>query len=187
MTSSRTARCSRQHSAWRSSTNESGTRAIVDLPAAIATGPEADRLLLEATRGVTIALVSSRERKRRQPGLATDDPAFVGRHQLVRGIQGSQVYLDFVGAARENGGAAAGTEKSPVVVACLALDRHRILREHRGSVEEGPMMLAAVETVTKADPVRRPRSHYSNIAAQATARESVQASSPLEPRRTTGA
>ena len=46
-------------------------------------------LLLKATRGVTIALVSSRERKRRQPGLATDDPAFVGWHQLVRGIQGS--------------------------------------------------------------------------------------------------
>ena len=46
-------------------------------------------LLLKATRGVTIAVVSSRERKRRQPGLATDDPAFVGWHQLVRGIQGS--------------------------------------------------------------------------------------------------
>ena len=46
-------------------------------------------LLLKATRGVTIALVSSRERKRRQPRLATDDPAFVGWHQLVRGIQGS--------------------------------------------------------------------------------------------------
>jgi hypothetical protein len=46
-------------------------------------------LLLKPTRGVTIALVSSRERKRRQPGLTTDDPAFVGWHQLVRGIQGS--------------------------------------------------------------------------------------------------
>jgi len=46
-------------------------------------------LLLKSTRGVTIAVVSSRERKRRQPGLATDDPAFVGWHQLVRGIQGS--------------------------------------------------------------------------------------------------
>jgi len=43
----------------------------------------------KATRDVTIAVVSSRERKRRQPGLATDDPAFVGWHQLVRGIQGS--------------------------------------------------------------------------------------------------
>ncbi len=47
------------------------------------------RFNFKATRGVTIAVVSSRERKRRQPGLATDDPAFVGWHQLVRGIQGS--------------------------------------------------------------------------------------------------
>src|SRR5262252_6207457 len=110
-------------------------------------------LRLEATRGVTIAVVSSRERKRRQPGLATDDPAFVGWHQLVRGIQGSQVHFDFVRAARKDGRAAAGTEKPPGVVARLAGDRHRILREHRSGVKKGPVMLAAVETVTKADPV----------------------------------
>jgi hypothetical protein len=68
-------------------------------------------LLLKATRGVTIAIVSSLERKRRQPGLATDDPAFVGWHQLVSGIQGSYVHFDFVCAASENGRAAAGAEK----------------------------------------------------------------------------
>jgi hypothetical protein len=39
------------------------------------------------------------------------------------------------------------------IVARFALDRHRILREYRGSVKEGAMMLAAVETVTKADPI----------------------------------
>jgi len=44
-------------------------------------------LRLKAARGVTIVLVSSRERKRRQPGLATDGPQFVGWHQLVRGIK----------------------------------------------------------------------------------------------------
>jgi hypothetical protein len=52
-------------------------------------------LLLKATRGVTIAVVSSRKRKRRQPGLATDGPEFVGWPQLVRGIQGSYVQLRF--------------------------------------------------------------------------------------------
>src|SRR5207302_10805722 len=107
--------------------------------------------LLEATRGVTIAVVSSREWKRRQPGLATDDPAFVGWHQLVRGIQGSYVHFDFVCAASENGRAAAGTEKPPGIVACFAKDRHRVLREYRGGAKKGAMMLAAVETVTKAD------------------------------------
>src|SRR3954468_6787389 len=81
--------------------------------------------------------------------------------------------------ARPHGGAAAGTEEPPGVVACLALDRHRILREHRGSVKQGPMMLAAVETVTKADPVWQPRRHNADVAAKATARESLHAASPL--------
>src|SRR5687767_4925046 len=137
-------------------------------------------LLLRAARGVTIAVVSSRERKRRQPGLATDDPEFVGWPQLVRGIQGSQVHLDLVCAASENGRAAAGTEKPPGVVAGFALDRHRILREHGGSVKKGPVMLAAVETVTKSDPVWASRRHNADVAAQATAGEPVHAASPLD-------
>src|SRR5438094_9807053 len=107
-----------------------------------------DHLLLKATRGVTIALVSSRERKRRQPGLATDDPAFVGWHQLVRGIQGSEVHFDFVCGACENGRAAAGTEKPPGVVACFAIDRHSILWKHRGSEKMSTVILESVETVT---------------------------------------
>jgi hypothetical protein len=37
------------------------------------------------------------------------------------------------------------------------------------------MMLAAVETVTKADPVREPRRHNSYVAAKASARESLHA------------
>jgi len=136
-------------------------------------------LFLEATAGVTIALVSSLERKRRQPGFTTDDPAFVGWPQLVGGIQGSQVHFDFVGGARENGRAAAGAEKPPGVLACFAIDRHCILREHRGSVEKGAMMLATVETVTEADPVGGSRRHNSDAAAQATTRELVHAASPL--------
>src|SRR5262249_43083320 len=87
-------------------------------------------------------------------------------------------HFDFVCGARENGRAAAGTEKPPSVVACFAIDRHRILREHRGSVKKGPMMLAAVETVTKPDPVWESRRHNSDVAAKATARESVHAASP---------
>src|SRR5688572_26133756 len=137
-------------------------------------------LLLKATRGVTIAVVSSREGKRRQPGLATDDPAFVGWHELVRGIERSEVHFDFVCGACENGRAAAGTEKPPGVVACFAIDRHCILGEHGGSVKKGAMMLAAVETVTKADPVWESRRHNSDVAAQATAGESIHAASPLK-------
>jgi len=47
-------------------------------------------------------------------------------------------------------------------------------------VKNGPMMLAAVETVTKADPVWESRRHNSDVAAKATARESVHAASPLK-------
>lgn len=135
-------------------------------------------LLLKAARGVTIALVSSCERKRRQPGLATDGPEFVGWHQLVGGIQGPQVHFYFVCGAREDGRAAAGTEKPPGVVACFAFDRHRVLRKHRGSVKKSPVMLAAVETMTKADPVWAARRHNSDVAAQATAGETVHAAYP---------
>ena len=42
------------------------------------------------------------------------------------------------------------------------------------------MMLAAVETVTKADPVGEPRRHNSDAAAKATAGESVHAASTLK-------
>jgi hypothetical protein len=137
-------------------------------------------LFLKATRGVAIALVSSGERKRRQPGLATDDPAFVGWRQLVRGVKGSEVHFDFIVGAGEDGRAAAGTEKPPGIVARFAIDRHRILREYRGSVKKRPMMLAAVETVTKADPVWRPRRHNSDVAARAAAGESVHATAPVK-------
>jgi hypothetical protein len=103
-------------------------------------------LLLEAARGVTIAVVSSRERKRRQPGLATDDPAFVGRHQLVRRVQASKVHADLVCPPSENRRAATRTEEPRRIVACFTLDRHGILREHGGSVKKGSMVLPAVET-----------------------------------------
>jgi hypothetical protein len=45
------------------------------------------------------------------------------------------------------------------------------------------MMLAAVETVTKADPVWESRRHNSDVAAQATAGESVHAASLLKMKR----
>src|SRR3546814_15864472 len=64
------------------------------------------------------------------------------------------------------------------IFARLTFDRHRIPREYRGSVKKGPMMLAAVETVTKADPVWKSRRHNPDVAAQAAAGESIHAPSP---------
>src|SRR6185437_15170653 len=100
----------------------------------------------------------------------TDDPAFVGRHQLVRRVQRSQVHFDFVRGSSKNGRAAARTKKPAGVVACLAFDRHRVLREHGGSVKERAVMLAAVETMAKADPVWQSRRDDSDVAAKAASR-----------------
>jgi hypothetical protein len=135
-------------------------------------------LLLKATIGVTIALVLLCERKRRQPGFAADDPAFVGWNQLVRRIQGTQVHFDFVRGVCENRRAAARTERAPGIVTGLTIHPYRILREHGGSIKKSPMMLAAVEAVTKADPVWAPRRFNSNFPANATTSESVQNMSP---------
>tara|TARA_R100001244_G_scaffold64627_3_gene53463 strand:- start:7109 stop:7627 length:519 start_codon:yes stop_codon:yes gene_type:complete len=142
----------------------------------------ADWLLLNAPRGVTIARVSSRERKRRQPGFAPHGPEFVGGYQLVRGIQGAQIHFDLVCGTGENGRAAARTEKPPGVVAGFANDHHCILRENCGSVKERPVMLAAVEAMTKTNPVWSSRRLNADVAAKATARESVHAASPLKSR-----
>src|SRR5262245_38776268 len=73
-------------------------------------------LPFEAAGGVTIALVSSRERKRRQPGLATDGPELIRRLQLVRGIEASQVHPDLVRGKSEYGRAAMRTERAPGIV-----------------------------------------------------------------------
>jgi hypothetical protein len=96
---------------------------------------------------------------------------------LVGGIQRSQVHFDFICAASENGRTAAGAEKPPCIASCFAIDRHRILWEYGGRMEKRPMMLAAVEAMTNADPVWLSRCRNSNVAAQATAGESVHAAS----------
>src|SRR3546814_6014471 len=44
-------------------------------------------LRLRATRGVTIAVVSSLERKRRPPGLAADGPEFVRSEEHTSALQ----------------------------------------------------------------------------------------------------
>src|SRR4030095_4445257 len=66
-----------------------------------------ERPLLFPARRLAIARISSLERERRQPGFAADGPEFVGRQQLVRGIQGPQVHFDFVRATAKDRRAAA--------------------------------------------------------------------------------
>src|SRR5699024_7492568 len=115
-----------------------------------------------------------------QPGFPADDPAFVAWRQLVRGIQRSQVHFDLVVGAPENRRAAAGTEESTGVVSGFALDRYRLLREHRSRLKKSPMVLGAGEPVPQADPRRPARGQKSDVAEQAAAGEVVHAASPSE-------
>src|SRR3546814_12767853 len=92
------------------------------------------------------------------------------------------MHLDLVAAAGEDRRAAAGTEEPPAVFVRFAVDRHRILGKHRRGVEQRAVMLAAVEAVTDADPVRRSRRHDPDVAAKAATGESVHAWSPPEHR-----
>src|SRR5437763_577980 len=74
------------------------------------------------------------------------------------------------------------------VLACFAFDHYRVLRTYRARVEERTVMLAAIEAVAQADPVRASRRHDSHIAANATAGESVRVhfQTPVRRRRTAG-
>jgi hypothetical protein len=68
----------------------------------------------------------------------------------------------------------------PGVVVGFSVDPHRILREDCGRVKKRPVMLAAVKTVTKADPVWAPRRQNTDIPTKATTGEALHAASPLK-------
>ena len=60
-----------------------------------------------------------------------------------------------------------GAEIPSGVFGRLALDGHRILREHRSGVEQRAVMLTAVQAMTDADSIGLPRRHDAHVAAQA--------------------
>ncbi len=79
--------------------HSSAGTAIIFPGQAVALSQPSRALRLGAAGGVAIARVTFRDRKGGQPGFATNGPEFVGRSQLVRSIQGSQVHFDLVRAA----------------------------------------------------------------------------------------
>src|SRR5215207_4658499 len=107
--------------------------------------------LFKAARRLAVAFIVSFQRKRRQPGFAANDPVLVGRHQLVGGVQRSQMHFDLVVIAREDRRAATLTEVTTPVLSCLAFDGDCNFRENGRSEEQSAMMLAAVEAMAQAD------------------------------------
>src|SRR5690242_5960998 len=95
------------------------------------------------------------------------------------------MHLDFIAEAREHRRAATRAEEPPGIIARLARDRHRVLREDRRCVIQRAMMLAAVEAMAQADSIRAPRCLYSHVATQASAGNAAhpQSPSPSFPRK----
>lgn len=84
---------------------------------------------------VTTVFISFHVRKSRQPGLATNDPAFVGWFQLVGSIKATKMHFDFIVTSRKNGRTAAWAKTPPGIVSRFAINFHRIFREYSGRVE----------------------------------------------------
>ena len=110
---------------------------------------------LVASRSWSYRLVSWKRRNNQD--LATDDPSFRRLASVGQGHPGIPGSLRFrLRCVRKRKSRSGDRKKPPSVVAGFAIDRHCILREHRGSVKKGPVMLATIETVTKADRYGRP-------------------------------
>ncbi|OPG74955.1 hypothetical protein B1218_35060, partial [Pseudomonas ogarae] len=76
---------------------------------------------------------------------------------MIGGARRGQVWFVPVGGTEEYRGATARADTAPAISSCLASDRHGIVGEDGGRVEERPVMLGAVEAVAKADAIRAPR------------------------------
>lgn len=139
--------------------------------------------LLLAAPVFPITLVASGNRKVRQPGFAADGPEFIGRCQLIRGIERTQMQFHFITGLGKDRRAAARAERSPLIRPCLAFNRHGILRKHSRGVEQSPVMLAAVETMAKADPIRFALCHKPDLSAQAASGVSLHDLVFLQPSR----
>ena len=96
-------------------------------------------------------LVSLRKRKRRKPGFAADGPEFVGRRELVRGIQGTQVHFDLVRTAPEDNRLVSRHLSLPdsAVETYTAHSEENHAATSRGSVQQGATLLLSVFTAVR--------------------------------------
>src|SRR5690606_27523692 len=125
-----------------------------------------------------VALIAVHVWERRQPAFAAYGPEFVGRPELIRRIERTEIDFDLVAAAPENGRPAARAKMTSRVVPGFSLDRNRSLGEYRRSVKQRAVMLAAVEAMADADPIWPPRRFEANIAAQASAHDLIHDAPP---------
>ncbi len=81
--------------------------------------------------------------------------------------------LDLVAALRKDGRAATRAEESSLIVADLADNANRFFWKYGGGVKQRPVMFAAIEAVTQADPIGPARRRNPHGPAEATAGDPV--------------
>ncbi len=110
------------------------------------------------------------ERERRQPGFAAQGPELIGGDEPVELIERAEMDFDLGTRATEDRGAAFGAEMPALIMARLALDADSGLREDGRSVKQGAVVLAAIEAMAEADPVRFARRGDADLAAKSSRR-----------------
>src|SRR5690606_41457429 len=107
-----------------------------------------------------------------------EGPEPVGGRALVGSVKRSEADFSPISRAAVNGRAAARTEKTAFIAARLAMNRHCILGKYRRSMEQCSVMFPAIHAVANTDPIWLPCRHDSDVAAQATGRETVHDCNP---------
>jgi len=110
------------------------------------------------------------ERQWRKPRLTTNSPVLIGRTELGRLVQSSEVNLDLVIILREDRRSALLTKVSTFVGARFPIDGDRILGKNRRSEEQCAVVLSAIKAVTKSDAIGVARRCEAHVSTQATAR-----------------
>lgn len=103
------------------------------------------------------------------PRLSTDHPAFIGRHELILRVHGAQMKLDLIATFRIYGRAAIGAEIPLFVRMRGARNAYRLLRENRGGIKQGTVMLATAQAMAETHAQRRARGFKSDGTTQAAA------------------
>src|SRR5687768_71638 len=111
------------------------------------------RLRIAGPMTGSVLLVTVRDVERRQPGFATNRPAFVRGFELVDRVEAASVQFELLAEAVEQRRAAGGAEVSRLVFTRLAGDRHGIRGEDSEAVEDRALPPAAIEAMADADPV----------------------------------
>ena len=101
----------------------------------------------------SIVLIPCRGWERGQPRITADGPQFVGGFELVGSVHRSKVQFILVAAAPKHSRSTVRAEVAALVCASLTVNLDRIRREDGRRMEQGSMVLSAIQAMTDANAV----------------------------------